>query len=157
MAYFVRHIEVWVYVPPFKFLLLEIEVTRGCQYRNVMYTVTFDFVCYVKKRRNWTEIPIQSPLGTRLLTQAETVLTLQHHDNHHRACVEKQRALHCIAVVSSKSNFLTQDKIASKMQGSSWRTHPWLFCFTRNILGGVVFMCAIVYNQQGWHRGRHVF
>lgn len=66
---------------------------------------------------------MQGPLGTRLLTQTEIALMLRHNDKHHRVCAEKQPGLHCIAVVSSKSNFMTRDKIASKIQGSSLRTH----------------------------------
>lgn len=38
------------------------------------------------------------------------------------------------------------------MQGSSWRTHPRLFCFARHTLGGVVFMCAIACNHWRWHQ-----
>ena len=39
------------------------------------------------------EIEIQSPLGTRLLNQAETVPVLRHHDKQHRARSEKLQAL----------------------------------------------------------------
>lgn len=65
-------------------------------------------------------------------------------------------ALSWITLVSPKGHFMTQDKIASKMD-SSWRTHPWPFLFVRNVLVYEVLMWAIAHNWGCWRQGGQIF